>query len=109
MREIIFANINKIRTQGRLPLFEQEDKLIAEAERIASEIFTQRGSLSASLLPGSGVLYFMSEDPNILPKGTKDKIENNLRNFRRIGIGVIFGKNQEIPHGGFWVAILLKE
>ena len=107
--EIIFAGINKIRKQAGLPLSAQDDKLTTQAEGIASGIYAQSGNMPAALEPGSGVLYFVSEDPNILPKGTKEKIENDLRNFRRVGIGIVFGKSEEFPNGAFWVAILLKE
>lgn len=109
LREVVFSSINKIRKQARLPLFEQDDRLTIQAEGIASGIYTQRGNIPAILEPGSGVLYFVSEDPNILAKGTREKIENDLRNFHRIGIGIVFRKSEEFPRGAFWVAILFKE
>jgi uncharacterized protein YkwD len=107
--EIISTSINNIRKQEGLPLFKEDDRLAVQAERMASGIYNQRGNIPAKLEPGAGVLCFVTEDPNILPGGTKEKIENDLRNFRRIGIGIIFGKNPESPQGAFWVAILLKE
>jgi uncharacterized protein YkwD len=109
LREVIFSSINKIRTQAGLPLFTLDDKLSTQAETIASGIYAQRGKMSANVEPGTGVLYFVNEDPNILPKGTKQKIENDLRNFHRIGIGIVFAKSEEFPSGVFWVAILLME
>jgi uncharacterized protein YkwD len=109
LREVIFSNINEIRTKSGLPLFVQEDKLTTQAERIASGVFTHGVNMAATSEPGSAVLYFATEDPSTLPKGTREKIENDLRNFRRIGIGIIFGKNQEFPHGAFWAVIFFKE
>ena len=107
--EIISTSINNIRKQEGLPLFKEDDRLTIQAERIVSGIYNQRGNIQARLEPRAGVLCFVTEDPNILPKGTKEKIENDFRNFRRIGIGIIFGKNPESPRGAFWVAILFKE
>lgn len=109
LRETVFSRINIVRTKGGLLLFKLDDKLTTQAEKIASEIYTKRENLAAKLEPGMGVLYYVTQDPNILPKGTSEKIENELRNFHRVGIGIFFEKNQEYPYGAFWVAILLKE
>jgi len=101
--------ITKLRAQAGLPIFIQDDQLTRQAERIASRILTQRENIATNLEPGTGVLYYASQDPNILPKGTEEKIKNDLRNFHRIGIGIVFGKSEEFPIGAFWVAIFLKE
>lgn len=111
LREVVFTNINKIRKEAGLSLFEQEKEMTAQAEEIVKEIFDQRKNLSelASDLPGTAILYFVTEDPTLLPRGTKEKIEQKLINFKNIGIGVLFRKNSEFRRGAFWVAILLKE
>jgi len=60
-------------------------------------------------LQGVTVLSYFTEDPNVLPKGLKEKIENNFITSTRTGIGILFDKNPKFPRGVFWVAILLWE
>ncbi len=111
LKQAIFSNLNKIRETSGLTFFKWDEELAAQADRVAEQLFSPRSNIPAilAIMPGVAILRFITEDPTLLPSQTKEKIENNLRNFVQAGVGIYFGKNQEFRGGAFWVVILLRK
>lgn len=111
LKEVVFGTINKIREKKRFAPLKWDEKLMDYAEETLKIVVAQRNNSSITLprLQGVTVLSYFTEDPNVLPKGLKEKIENNFITSTRTGIGILFDKNPKFPRGVFWVAILLWE
>lgn len=111
LKEIVFGAINKIREKKRFPPLIWDERLMSHAEETLKIIIAQRNNSSITLpkFQGVTVLSYFTEDPNVLPKGLKEKIEKNFISSTRTGIGILFEKNPKFPRGVFWVAILLEE
>jgi hypothetical protein len=85
--------------------------LSASAKKAVRLIYAQKNTSSISI-PRFGrttVISYITEDPTLLPLGLKTKIENDFILYKRIGIGILFGKDVKYPRGAFWVVILLEE
>jgi len=111
LTETIFSNINKIRKGGGLLPLEWDSKLALHAQTISTKTFGQK---DVSSIPPPGVrgfayFFYVTEDPTIVSKKTEEKIAKELSKYSKIGIGILFGKNQEFPRGVFWVSVFLEE
>lgn len=111
LKDTVFRAINKIREKKRFAPLIWDEKLMDYAEETLKIIVAQRNNSSITLprLQGVTVLSYFTEDPNLLPKGLKEKIENNFITSTGTGIGILFEKNPKFPRGIFWVAIFLWE
>ncbi len=109
LKELIFGTINKIREKKGINRIKWNGSLTARADQIVKRIRTQKRISGLSQLKSQRTAFFsyVTENPTLLPKSLKEKIENNLTGYRIIGIGVLFGKNRKFPRGTFWVSILL--
>jgi uncharacterized protein YkwD len=110
IRQIVLQNINEHRDKRGLPKLRFDKSLSAAAEKALKDVMTQ--SNHSSIFPtrsrDAAYIYFITVDPTVLSEGVKDKIETDLVNYRKIGIGISFQKNREYPRGAFWAAILLE-
>lgn len=111
LKDTIFHAINKIRGKKGLNPFEQDTELSSYAEKTIKRVFALRNDSPSVLpkIPGTAILYYITEDPTQLPRRLKENIKNDLKDYKRIGVGILFGKNPEYPRAAFWVSILLKE
>lgn len=111
LNEIVFRTINDTRESKGLGSLIADKKLAVRAENAIKMIYSKMNNESITIprLGGSTVISYVTQDPNLLPKELKVKIENSFIDFTRIGIGILFGKNPKFPRGAFWVAILLEE
>lgn len=111
LKEIVFNTINNTRENKGLASLIKDKRLSANAEEALKIIFKQMNTASINI-PRFGratVISYVTKDPTLLPEGLKVRIENNLIDFTRIGIGILFGKNLKFPRGAFWIVILLEE
>ena len=108
IKQITFRNINEIREREGHGSLQEDKMLLAHAERIIKKIFPNR-TLSPTILPelpDTTFLYFITEDPTQLSGDTKEHIKQKTFDYSRIGIGIIFGKNEENQKGAFWVLLI---
>ena len=110
IRQIVLQNINEHRDKKGLPKLRFDKSLSAAAEKALKKVMTQRNY--SSIFPArtreATIVFFITVDPTVLSEGVKDKIESDLLDYRKIGIGISFQKNREYPKGAFWAAILLE-
>lgn len=111
LKEIVFRTINNTRESKGLASLIADKELAVRAEKAIKIIYTKMNDESITIprLESATIISYITKDPTLLPVGLKAKIENNLIDFTRIGIGILFGKNPKFPRGAFWVAILLEE
>jgi uncharacterized protein YkwD len=105
---ITIQNINDLReSEGHYTL--AEDKYLeAHAERTVKKIFPNR-TLSPTILPElheTIFLVFITEDPTQLSGNTEEQIKKTTLDYTRIGIGILFGKNEKFRKGAFWVLLI---
>jgi len=106
--QITFRNINEIREKEGHGSLQEDRMLLAHAERTVKKIFPNR-TLSPTILPElpeTTFLYFITEDPTQLSGDTKEYIKQKTFDYTRIGIGVLFGKNEKFRKGAFWVLLI---
>lgn len=111
LKEIVLHTINNTRENKGFASLIKDKRLSANAEEALKIIFKQMNTASINI-PRFGratVISYVTKDPTLLPEGLKVRIENNLIDFTRIGIGILFGKNLKFPRGAFWIVILLEE
>ncbi len=111
LKEIVFRTINNTRENKGLVSLTEDKMLAASAKKALRLIYAQKNTSSISI-PKFGrttVISYITEDPTLLPQGLKTKIENDFIYYKRIGIGILFGKDVKYPRGAFWVVILLEE
>jgi len=111
LKDTIFRAINEVRGVKGVDPLKWNNNLTTYAEETVKKIFIQRNNSSITLpkFQRTVVLYFVTENPTVLPEKVKGIIKNNLIGYARTGMGIIFGKSHEFPRGAFWVSILLKE
>jgi uncharacterized protein YkwD len=105
---ITIQNINDLREREGHYSLEEDNQLEAHAERTVKKIFLNR-NLSANILPelpDTTFLYFITDNPTQLSADTKKHIRQNTLGYTRIGVGVLFGKNEEYRKGAFWVLLI---
>ncbi len=108
VKQITFRNINDIREREGYESLLEDKMLLAHAERTVKKIFRNR-TLSPTMLPElpeATFLYFVTEDPTQLSGETKEQIKKKTNDYTRIGIGVLFGKNEKYRKGAFWVLLI---
>lgn len=108
VKQITFRNINEIREREGQDSLLEDKMLLAHAERTVKKIFPNR-TLSPTMLPELPevtCLYFITEDPTRLSGETKEQIKQRTNDYTRIGIGVLFGKNEKYRKGAFWVLLI---
>jgi uncharacterized protein YkwD len=111
LKEIVLHTINNTRENKGVASMTEDKMLAASAKKALRLIYAQKNTSSMSI-PRSGrttVISYVTEDPTLLPLGLKIKIENDFIFYKRIGIGILFGKDVKYPRGAFWVVILLEE
>ncbi|NIM92051.1 MAG: hypothetical protein GTO17_14015 [Candidatus Aminicenantes bacterium] len=110
IRQIVLLNINERRDKKGLPKLKFDENLSAAAEKALKDGLTQgnHSSIFPTRTRDAAYMFFITVDPTVLSEGVKDKIEGELVNYRKIGIGISFQKNREYPRGAFWTAILLE-
>ncbi len=108
--QIVLQTINEHRDKKRLSNLRFDENLSAAAEKALKEGLTQDNysSIFPTRARDAAYMFFITVDPTVLSEGVKDKIESELANYRKIGIGISFQKNKEYPRGAFWAAILLE-
>lgn len=110
LRKIIFLNLNEVRQKKGLAELRLDKNLSTFAERALKEIIA--GKTHLSLPPGNlmqaAFLSYITEDPTLLPKDLKERMEKDFIYYLHIGIGITFKKNKESPRGAFWVTIFLE-
>lgn len=111
LKDTIFRAINEVRGVKGVDPLKWDNNLTTHAEETVKKIFIQRNNSSITLpkFQRTVVLYFVTENPTVLPEKVKGIIKNNLIGYARMGMGIIFGKSHEFPRGAFWVSILLEE
>ncbi len=111
LREIVLSTINDTRESKGLASLIADKELDVRAEKSIKMIYstTNDESITIPRLGSATIVSYITKDPTLLPEGLKAKIQNNLVDFTRIGIGILFEKNPNFPRGAFWVAILLEE
>jgi len=108
IKMITIQNINDLREREGYYSLEEDNQLEAHAGRTVKKIFPN-GSLSQTILPElpeTTYLYFITEDPTQLSGDTKEHIKQKTFDYTRIGIAVLFGKNEKFRKGAFWVLLI---
>ncbi len=108
VKQVTFRNINEIREREGHGSLLEDKTLLAHAERTVKKIFPNR-TLSPTILPElpeTTFFYFITEDPTQLSGDTKEHIKQKTFDYTRIGIGVLFGKNEKFRKGAFWVLLI---
>jgi len=110
LRQIVFQNLNELRQKKELVEFRLDNGFTNSAERVLGEIMAHEdySSIFPTRSREAAFIFFITVDPTVLSREVKNKIENELIHYRKIGIGISFSKNREYPRGAFWVAILLE-
>ena len=111
LKETVLLSINNIRQKKGKREFKPDEKLTKKAEEIVKTMIAQRGH-SPMALPGfqkTAIFSYITEDPTMLPKNIRNKIENDLLRHTHIGVGILFAKNQNFPRGAFWVYLIIEE
>jgi uncharacterized protein YkwD len=108
IKQIILRNINELReSEGYYPL-EVDKRLVTSAEKTIKIVFEKK-TLSQDILPvlpGTFFLYFITEDPSRLSAEIRQQIEKKTFDYKKNGIAVLFGKNEEYRKGAFWVLLI---
>lgn len=105
---ITIQNINELREREGHYSLEEDNQLEAHAERTVKKIFPNR-NLSADILPelpDTSFLYFITDNPTQLSADAKEHIRKKTLGYTRIGVGVLFGKNEKFRKGAFWVLLI---
>jgi hypothetical protein len=110
LRKIILLNLNEARRKKGLAVLRLDKNLSTFAERALKEIIAGKTHLSLppENLKQVAFLSYITEDPTLLPKDLKERMEKDFIYYLRIGIGITFKKNKEFPRGAFWVSIFLE-
>ncbi len=108
IKQIILRNINELREREGYSPLEEDKRLVTSAEKTIKIVFEKR-NLSPDILPvlpGTIFLYFITEDPSQLSREIKQQIEKKTLDYKKNGIAVLFGKNEEYRKGAFWVLVI---
>jgi uncharacterized protein YkwD len=111
LKEIVLRTINNTRKNMGLLLLKEDKGLATNAKKALRMIYAQKNTSSINI-PKFGravVISYVTEDPTLLPGGLKSQLEENFIYYKRIGIGILFGKDSKYPRGAFWVVILIME
>jgi uncharacterized protein YkwD len=111
LKEIVFHIINNTRKNKGLLLLKEDIGLATNAKKALRMIYAQKNTSSIAIprFGGAVVISYVTENPTLLPGGLKSQLEENFIYYKRIGIGILFGKDPEYPRGAFWVVILIME
>lgn len=105
---ITIQNINDLREREGYYSLEKDNQLETHAERTVKKIFPN-GNLSPTILPelpDTTFLYFITDNPTQLSADTKEHIRQKTLGYTRVGVGVLFGKNEKFRKGAFWVLLI---
>lgn len=105
---IIIQNINDLREREGYYALAEDKQLEAHAERTVKKIFPNR-TLSPTILPQlpeTTFLYFITDNPTQLSGDTQEHIRQKTLDYTRMGVGVLFGKNEKFRKGAFWVLLI---
>ncbi|MGD8535823.1 MAG: CAP domain-containing protein [Candidatus Aminicenantes bacterium] len=105
---ITIQNVNDLREREGYYSLIEDKQLEAHAKRIVKKIFPNT-TLSPTILPElneTTFLVFVTEDPTQLSGDTKEQIKQKTSDYERIGIGILFGKNEKFRRGAFWVLLI---
>jgi len=101
-------NINDLREREGYYSLEEDKQLEAHAKRTVKKIFPN-STLSPTILPelpDTTFLYFITDNPTQLSGDAREHIKQKTFNYTRIGVGVLFGKNEKYQKGAFWVLLI---
>jgi len=106
---IILGEINKIRQSKGLKPLKIHKRLSFEAQKISVQMMAQKGEKTITLPPQSryGILSYATENLLQFPSNILEII--TTIGFYRIGIGVVFQRNDRFPQGNFFVSIIYRE
>jgi uncharacterized protein YkwD len=111
LKEIVLRTINNTRENKGLLLLKEDIGLATNAKKALRMIYAQKNTSSISIpgFAGATVISYVTEDPTLLPEGLKSQLEEDFIYHKRIGIGILFGKDSKYPRGAFWVLIFIME
>jgi uncharacterized protein YkwD len=108
LKGIVHREINKVREKNELPYLNLDERLSDTAKKISLLIVTGKNKKSAVPLHLSiNAISYVAEDPTMLPAELRAKTKSET--YRKIGIGILFGKTAKFPRGAFWITIVLEE
>jgi uncharacterized protein YkwD len=105
-RGIVLGKVNELRSANSLAPLKLDKRFSRAAEGFTRLAIAKQESLFAfpPELVNRKVLSYFTEDLTLLPKETEEIIKRGR--LRKIGIGIIFKKNEEFPRGNFWITII---
>jgi uncharacterized protein YkwD len=106
--EIIFSQINSLRIRAHLKEFILSSRLSDIANRIVKVAANNRNKTAVFPIESTRaeVFTYGTEDLQILPESLEKRVLNSKA--RKVGIGLLFRKDNEYPQGAFWVALLME-
>lgn len=111
LKQLVYVSLIKTRRSKGGPLLIW-DVVLAESAELALKHVIEGKDLSSFQPPRPAkisILYYVTKDPNTLPKGVTKKMEEEFRDYTKIGIAIRFIKNQDHPSGAFRVSVLIEE
>jgi len=106
LRQIVVQTINKIRQKMGFEPVSLDNRLSELATQISLVAMSKREK-TLNLPPRfnrRNVISYVSDGPYMVPEPIKKHIES--MKIKKIGVGIILGKNADYPQGAFWVTVI---
>jgi uncharacterized protein YkwD len=105
-RGIVLEKVNELRKANDLASLKLDRRFSRAAEGFTRLAIAKQESLFVfpPELVNRKVLSYFTEDLALLPAQTEEIIKRGR--LRKIGIGIIFKKDEEFPRGNFWITII---